>query len=231
MLKFVKPNVWEYEIEAEFAHEFLCNRSKGFAYTPIIASGKNACVLHYTENNQQCKDGDVILIDVGAEYANYASDMTRCIPVSGRFTARQKEVYNAVLRVMRGAKVMLVKGNNLEKYHKEVGKMMESELIGLGLLKKHEVEAQNPDFPLYKKYFMHGTSHFLGLDVHDVGSKYHTFEAGMVFTCEPGIYIPEEGLGIRLENDILITDDGNIDLMEHIPIEADEIEELMNTPS
>ena len=231
VLKFVKPNVWEYEIEAEFAHEFLRNRSRGFAYTPIIASGKNACVLHYTENNQQCKDGDVILIDVGAEYANYASDMTRCIPVSGRFTARQKEVYNAVLRVMRGAKVMLVKGNNLEKYHKEVGKMMESELIGLGLLKKHEVEAQNPDFPLYKKYFMHGTSHFLGLDVHDVGSKYHTFEAGMVFTCEPGIYIPEEGLGIRLENDILITDDGNIDLMEHIPIEADEIEELMNTPS
>lgn len=229
VLKFVKPDVWEYEIEAEFAHEFLRNRSRGFAYTPIIASGKNACVLHYIENNQQCKDGDVILIDVGAEYANYASDMTRCVPVNGRFTPRQKEVYNAVLRVMRGAKVMLVKGNNLENYHKEVGKMMETELIGLGLLKKHEVEIQNTDFPLYKKYFMHGTSHFLGLDVHDVGSKYHTFEAGMVFTCEPGIYIPEEGLGIRLENDILITDNGNIDLMENIPIEADEIEEIMNS--
>jgi len=229
ILKFIKPGVWEYEIEAEFAHEFLRNRSRGFAYTPIIASGKNACVLHYTENNQQCKDGDLVLMDVGAEYANYASDLTRCVPVNGRFTPRQKEVYNAVLRVMRGAKVMLVKGNNLEKYHKEVGKMMESELIGLGLLRKHEVESQNPDFPLYKKYFMHGTSHFLGLDVHDVGSKYHIFEAGMVFTCEPGIYIPEEGLGIRLENDILITDDGNIDLMEHIPIEADEIEELMNS--
>ncbi|MDX1903606.1 MAG: aminopeptidase P family protein [Thermonemataceae bacterium] len=228
VLNFIKPNVWEYEIEAEFAHEFLRNRSKGFAYTPIIASGKNACVLHYIENNQVCKDGDVILIDVGAEYANYASDMTRCVPVSGRFTPRQKEVYNAVLRVMKAARIMLVKGNNLEKYHKEVGKMMESELIGLGLLRKHEVESQNPDFPLYKKYFMHGTSHLLGLDVHDVGSKHHIFEAGMVFTCEPGIYIPEENLGIRLENDILITDDGNIDLMEHIPIEAEEIESLMN---
>lgn len=228
VLNFIKPNVWEYEIEAEFAHEFLRNRSKGFAYTPIIASGKNACVLHYIENNQVCKEGDVILIDVGAEYANYASDMTRCVPVSGRFTPRQKEVYNAVLRVMKAARIMLVKGNNLEKYHKEVGKMMESELIGLGLLRKHEVESQNPDFPLYKKYFMHGTSHLLGLDVHDVGSKHHIFEAGMVFTCEPGIYIPEENLGIRLENDILITDDGNIDLMEHIPIEAEEIESLMN---
>ncbi|MCU0437974.1 MAG: aminopeptidase P family protein [Raineya sp.] len=229
LLNFVKPGVWEYEIEAELSHEFLRNRSRGFAYTPIIASGKNACVLHYIENNQQCKDGDVILLDVAAEYANYASDLTRCVPVSGRFTQRQKDVYNAVLRVMKAAKIMLVKGNNWDKYHKEVGKMMESELIGLGLLQKHEVEKQNPDYPLYKKYFMHGTSHFLGLDVHDVGSKYHIFEAGMVFTCEPGIYIPEEGLGIRLENDILITEDGNIDLMENIPIEAEEIEDLMNS--
>jgi Xaa-Pro aminopeptidase len=229
LLNFVKPDVWEYEIEAELSHEFLRNRSRGFAYTPIIASGKNACVLHYIENNQQCKEGDVILLDVAAEYANYASDLTRCVPVSGRFTQRQKDVYNAVLRVMKAAKIMLVKGNNWDKYHKEVGKMMEIELIGLGLLHKHEVEKQNPDFPLYKKYFMHGTSHFLGLDVHDVGSKYHIFEAGMVFTCEPGIYIPEEGLGIRLENDILITDDGNIDLMENIPIEAEEIEDLMNS--
>lgn len=229
LLNFVKPGVWEYEIEAELSHEFLRNRSRGFAYTPIIASGKNACVLHYIENNQQCKEGDVILLDVAAEYANYASDLTRCVPVSGRFTQRQKDVYNAVLRVMKAAKIMLVKGNNWDKYHKEVGKMMEIELIGLGLLHKHEVEKQNPDFPLYKKYFMHGTSHFLGLDVHDVGSKYHIFEAGMVFTCEPGIYIPEEGLGIRLENDILITDDGNIDLMENIPIEAEEIEDLMNS--
>jgi Xaa-Pro aminopeptidase len=229
VLNFIKPGVWEYEIEAELSHEFLRNRSRGFAYAPIIASGKNACVLHYTENNQQCKDGEVILLDVAAEYANYASDLTRCVPVNGRFTQRQKDVYNAVLRVMRAAKIMLVKGNNWDKYHKEVGKMMESELIGLGLLQKHEVEKQDPDFPLYKKYFMHGTSHFLGLDVHDVGSKHHIFEAGMVFTCEPGIYIPEEGLGIRLENDILITEDGNIDLMEHIPIEAEEIEEIMNS--
>jgi Xaa-Pro aminopeptidase len=229
VLNFIKPGVWEYEIEAELSHEFLRNRSRGFAYTPIIASGKNACVLHYIENNQQCKDGEVILLDVAAEYANYASDLTRCVPVNGRFTQRQKDVYNAVLRVMRAAKIMLVKGNNWDKYHKEVGKMMESELIGLGLLQKHEVEKQDPDFPLYKKYFMHGTSHFLGLDVHDVGSKHHIFEAGMVFTCEPGIYIPEEGLGIRLENDILITEDGNIDLMEHIPIEAEEIEEIMNS--
>jgi Xaa-Pro aminopeptidase len=229
VLNFIKPGVWEYEIEAELSHEFLRNRSRGFAYTPIIASGKNACVLHYTENNQQCKDGEVILLDAAAEYANYASDLTRCVPVNGRFTQRQKDVYNAVLRVMRAAKIMLVKGNNWDKYHKEVGKMMESELIGLGLLQKHEVEKQDPDFPLYKKYFMHGTSHFLGLDVHDVGSKHHIFEAGMVFTCEPGIYIPEEGLGIRLENDILITEDGNIDLMEHIPIEAEEIEEIMNS--
>jgi Xaa-Pro aminopeptidase len=229
VLNFIKPGVWEYEIEAELSHEFLRNRSRGFAYAPIIASGKNACVLHYTENNQQCKDGEVILLDAAAEYANYASDLTRCVPVNGRFTQRQKDVYNAVLRVMRAAKIMLVKGNNWDKYHKEVGKMMESELIGLGLLQKHEVEKQDPDFPLYKKYFMHGTSHFLGLDVHDVGSKHHIFEAGMVFTCEPGIYIPEEGLGIRLENDILITEDGNIDLMEHIPIEAEEIEEIMNS--
>lgn len=228
ILNFIKPGVWEYEIEAELIHEFVRNRSKGFAYSPIIASGASACVLHYIENNKQCKDGEVILLDVAAEYANYASDLTRCVPVSGRFTPRQKDVYDAVLRVMRGAKVMLTKGNTWDKYHKEVGKMMESELIGLGLLRKHEVESQNPDFPLYKKYFMHGTSHFLGLDVHDVGSKYHTFSPGMVFTCEPGIYIPEEGLGVRLENDILLVEDGNIDLMEHIPIESEEIEDLMN---
>lgn len=229
ILNFIKPGVWEYEIEAELIHEFIRNRSRGFAYQPIIASGKNACVLHYNANNQQCQDGDLILLDVAAEYANYASDLTRTVPVNGRFTPRQREVYDAVLRVMRGARVMLVKGNNLEKYHKEVGKMMESELIGLGLLKKHEVESQDPEHPLYKKYFMHGTSHFLGLDVHDVGSKYRIFDAGMVFTCEPGIYIPEEGIGIRLENDILITEDGNIDLMESIPIEAEEIEEIMNS--
>jgi Xaa-Pro aminopeptidase len=228
LLAFVKPNVMEYEIEAELIHEFIRNGSKGFAYTPIIASGKNSCVLHYIENTKPCKAGDLLLLDVAAEYANYASDLTRTIPVSGRFTARQKQVYNAVLRVQREATKMLVVGNNWIDYHKEVGKVMENELVGLGLLKKHEVEKQDPELPLYKKYFMHGTSHHLGLDVHDYGNKYRTFEAGMVFTCEPGIYIPDENFGIRLENDIVITPKGNIDLMESIPIEAEEIEELMN---
>jgi Xaa-Pro aminopeptidase len=227
ILSFIKPGVMEYEIEAELAHEFLRNRSKGFAYTPIIASGFNACVLHYIENNQPCKDGDVILLDVGAEYANYASDLTRCVPVNGRFTPRQKDVYNAVLRVMKAATKMLVPGNTIDEYHKAVGSIMEEELIKLGLLDAKEVAAQNPDKPLYKKYFMHGTSHFLGLDVHDVGDKYRKFEPGMVFTCEPGIYIREESLGIRIENDILITENGPKDLMANIPIEAEEIEELM----
>lgn len=229
LLKFVKPGVAEYEIEAELYHEFLRNRSRGPAYASIIASGANACVLHYIDNNQVCKDGDVLLLDVGAEYANYAADMTRSIPVNGRFTHRQKQVYSAVLRVMRKATTMLVSGNIWDDYHKEVGKVMESELIGLGLLDASEVRKQDPDKPLYKKYFMHGTSHFLGLDVHDVGNKYRRFEPGMVFTCEPGIYIPEEGLGIRLENNILITRNRNTDLMKNIPIEAEEIEELMNS--
>jgi Xaa-Pro aminopeptidase len=228
LLPFVKPGVWEYEIEAELVHEFVRNRSRGFAYTPIIASGFNACVLHYIENNKQCKKNDVILLDVAAEYANYASDLTRCLPVSGQFSKRQKAVYNAVLRVMRGATKLLKVGNNITDYHEAVGKMMEEELIKLKLLKLSEVRKQDPKNPLYKKYFMHGTSHFLGLDVHDYGDRNRTFEAGMVFTCEPGIYIRREKLGIRLENDILITKNGNDDLMKNIPIEADEIEEMMN---
>lgn len=227
ILGFIKPGVWEYEIEAELIHEFIRNRSRGFAYGPIIASGASACVLHYVENNKQCKEGEVILLDVAAEYANYASDLTRCVPVSGKFTKRQKDVYNAVLRVMRAATSMLVPGNSIDAYNKEVGRIMEQELIGLGLLKAEDVKKQDPGSPLYRKYFMHGTSHFLGLDVHDVGNKHRPFEAGMVFTCEPGIYIPEEGLGIRLENDILITENGPVDLMANIPIEADEIEDLM----
>ncbi len=227
LLGFVKPGVWEYEIEAELSHEFLKNRSCGFAYTPIIASGASSCVLHYIENDKQCKDGDILLLDIAAEYANYNSDLTRCLPVSGKFSKRQKEVYNAVLRVMRGAINMLVPGNNMNDYHREVGKLMEEELIKLNLLNADEVKKQNPDSPLYKKYFMHGTSHYLGLDVHDVGSRFRKFEAGMVFTCEPGIYIREESLGIRLENDILITEKGPLDLMGNIPIEAEEIEELM----
>ena len=228
VLNFVKPGVIEYEVEAEFAHEFL-RHGAGFAgYLPIVASGANACVLHYVRNDQVCRDGDLLLMDVGAGYANYHADLTRTIPVNGRFTARQKAVYNAVLRVMREARRMLVTGNRWEDYHREVGKVMEGELIGLGLLDAGDVKNQPEDAPLYKKYFMHGTSHHLGLDVHDVGSKYRPFEPGMVFTCEPGIYIREEGLGIRLENDILITESGNVDLMESIPIEAEEIEALMN---
>jgi len=228
LLPFVKPGVWEYEIQAELLHEFVRQRSRGFAYEPIIASGANACVLHYVANNRQCQAGEVILLDVAAEYGNYNADLTRCLPVSGRFTPRQKQVYQAVHRVMEEAKKLLVAGNLWDDYHREVGRIMESELIGLGLLDRQAVAKQDPEAPLYKKYFMHGTSHFLGLDVHDVGNKYRPFAAGMVFTCEPGIYIREEGLGIRLENNILITEDGNLDLMASIPLEADEIEALMN---
>ena len=230
ILPFIKPGVWEYEIEAEFAHEFLRNRSKGFAYTPIIASGKNACVLHYIENNQQCKDGDVILLDVGAEYANYSSDLTRCIPVNGKFTTRQKEVYNAVLHVKKEAEKLLVPGTMMAEYHKEVGKLMEAQLLNLKLIDQTDIKNQNPEWPAYKKYFMHGTSHFLGLDTHDVGLWHEPIQAGMVFTCEPGIYIPEEGLGIRLEDDLVVQASGQpFNLMKDIPLEAEEIEELMNT--
>ncbi|RYE15320.1 MAG: Xaa-Pro dipeptidase, partial [Sphingobacteriales bacterium] len=228
VLKFIKPGVTEYEIEAEIIHEFLRQRATGHAYNPIIASGKNAIVLHYNDNNQVCAGGDVILFDFGAEYANYNADMSRSVPVSGRFTPRQRDVYNAVLRVMRAATKMLTAGTLWNEYHDEVGKIMTDELIGLGLLKKHEVEKQDPKMPLYKRYFMHGTSHHLGLDVHDFASRYKPFEVGNILTCEPGIYIPEEGLGIRLENNILITKDGNIDLMADIPVEADEIETIMN---
>ena len=227
LLGFVKPAVWEYEIEAELIHEFTRNRSNGFAYTPIIASGANSCVLHYIDNSLQCKDGDILLLDVAAEYANYNSDLTRCIPVNGKYTPRQKEVYNAVLRVMRAAIKMLVPGNVMADYQKEVGKLMEEELIKLNLLSADDVKKQNPDAPLYKKYFMHGTSHFLGLDVHDVGNRYRKFEAGMVFTCEPGIYIREESIGIRIEDNILITEKGPVNLMANIPIEANDIEALM----
>ncbi|WP_207432702.1 aminopeptidase P family protein [Sabulibacter ruber] len=227
VLKFVKPGVMEYEIEAEISHEFLRNRSRGPAYSSIIASGANACILHYVDNFRECQDGDVLLLDFGAEYANYAADLTRSIPVNGKFTKRQADVYNAVLNVMKTAKQMLVPGNTLDEYHKFVGKVMENELIKLDLLSEEEVNNQNPAQPLYKKYFPHGTSHFLGLDVHDVGDKYRPFEEGMVFTCEPGIYIREEGLGIRLENDILITHNGPVDLMENIPLELEDIEREM----
>ncbi|HET8839698.1 MAG TPA: aminopeptidase P family protein [Flavobacteriaceae bacterium] len=230
VLDFVKPGVWEYEIEAEFMHEFLRNRSRGFAYTPIVASGKNANVLHYIQNNNQCKKGDLILLDVGAEYANYSSDMSRTIPVSGKFSKRQKEVYNAVNRVKNEATKMLVPGAFWEEYHKEVGKMMTSELLDLGLLDKADVQNEDPEWPAYKKYFMHGTSHNMGLDTHDYGILTEPMKANMVFTVEPGIYIPNEGFGIRLEDDVVIQEKGEpFNLMRNIPIEADEIEELMNS--
>ena len=229
ILPFINPGVMEYEIEAELMHEFLRNRSTGFAYQPIIGSGRDSCVLHYIENNKQCKDGDILLMDFGAEYANYASDLTRTVPVNGRFTKRQKAVYNSVIHVMKEATKMLVPGTIFKEYNKEVGEIMEVELIKLGLLDKHDVLKQDPKNPLFKKYFMHGTSHYLGLDVHDVGNFDWPMKEGMVFTCEPGIYILEEELGIRLENDILVTADGPDDLMKNIPIESDEIEDLMNS--
>ncbi len=228
LLSFIRPGVWEFEIEAGIVHEFLKNRSRGPAYEPIVASGENACVLHYVKNDQQCRDGDLVLMDFGAEYANYASDLTRTVPVNGRFTPRQRAVYDAVLRVQRGAIDMLRPGNILKDYQKAVGKMMEKELIDLGLLDAGDVKDQDEKKPLYRKYFMHGTSHHMGLDVHDLGDLHRKFTPGMVFTCEPGIYIKEEKIGVRLENDILITENGPVDLMETIPIEAEEIEDLMN---
>jgi Xaa-Pro aminopeptidase len=229
ILGYTQPGVWEYEIEAEFLHEFIRNRSKGFAYTPIIASGNNANVLHYIVNNQQCKSGELILMDVGAEYANYSSDMTRTIPVNGKFTRRQRQVYEAVLRVKNEATKILVPGTLWAEYHKEVGNIMTSELLGLGLLDKADVKNENKDWPAYKKYFMHGTSHHIGLDTHDYGALKTPMKANMVFTVEPGIYIPEEKMGIRLEDDVVIQRKGApINLMKNIPIEADEIETLMN---
>ena len=230
VLDFVKPGVWEYNIEAEFMHEFLNNCSNGFAYTPIIASGNNANVLHYIENNQQCKAGDLILIDVGAEYANYSSDLTRTIPVSGKFTDRQKAVYNAVNRVKNDATKLLVPGTLWAEYHVEVGKLMTSELLGLGLIDKADVQNENPDWPAYKKYFMHGTSHHIGLDTHDYGLLHEPIKANMVFTVEPGIYIPDEGFGIRLEDDVVVQETGApFNLMQNITIEAEEIEDIMNS--
>ena len=229
VLNFVKDGVWEYEIEAEFIHEFLINRSKKFAYTPIIASGNNANILHYIENNKQCRDGELILMDVGAEYANYSSDMTRTIPVSGRYTQRQKDIYNAVLRVKNNATKMLVTGTDWKKYHVEVGKLMTSELLGLKLLDKSDIQNETKDKPAYKKYFMHGTSHHMGLDTHDYGLLEDPMVENMVFTVEPGIYLPDENFGVRLEDDVVIQKNGSpINLMKDIPIEIEEIEYLMN---
>jgi Xaa-Pro aminopeptidase len=226
VLKFVKPGLKEYEVEAEFTHEFVRKGGTGHAYPPIIASGANGCILHYNTNYNTCNDGDLLLMDVGAEYGNYAADMTRTIPVNGKFSPRQRQVYDAVLRVMKAATARLIPGTTIEKWHAEVCKQMEKELLGLGLIKAADIENQTTDSPAYFKYYMHGTGHFLGLDVHDVGSRQVVFESGMVMTCEPGIYIPEEGIGIRLENDIMVAEEP-VDLMAEIPLEPDEIEKLM----
>ena len=229
ILNTIKPGIMEFEIEAELMHEFLSNRSKGFAYTPIIASGMSACVLHYIENNKKCNSGEVILLDFGAEYANYASDLTRCIPVDGKFTKRQKEVYNAVLHVKKEATKLLQPGTSLKDYHIQVGSLMEEQLVKLKLISPKDIKTQDPSWPAYKKYFMHGTSHYIGLDTHDVGSWINPIEENMVFTVEPGIYIPDEKLGIRLEDDVVVQKTGEpFNLMRDIPIEADHIEELMN---
>lgn len=227
--KFVKPGVMEYEIEAEYIHEFLRNGSRGFAYEPIIASGANSCVLHYIENDKVCNKGDLLLLDVGAEYANYNADLTRTIPVGGRFSKRQKEVYNSVLFVMQQAMKMIKPGVVYVDYHKEVQKILEHELVKLKLLDKTDIKNQDKNKPLFMKYYMHGTSHMLGLDVHDVGNMYQKMKPGMVWTIEPGIYIREEGIGIRLENNVVITKTGVVDLMKNVPVEAEEIEEIMNS--
>lgn len=228
LLGFIKPGVWEFEIEAEIYHEFIRNRSRGPAFQTIVASGADSCTLHYVKNDKQCRDGDLVLIDFGAEYANYAADLTRTVPVNGKFSKRQKDVYNAVLKVQKAAIKLLKPGKTIDDFSREVGKAMEAELIRLKLLKAAEVKKQSADQPLYKKYFPHGTSHHLGLDVHDYGNRYQKFEAGMVFTCEPGIYINDEGIGVRIENDILITKDGPVDLTAGVPREAEEIEDLMH---
>ncbi len=225
ILGFVKPGVLEYEVEAEFTHEFA-RKGCGHAYSPIVASGKNACVLHYISNDQPCRDGELLLLDIGAEYGNYCADMSRTIPVNGKFTPRQRQVYDAVLRLLKFGMSTLKPGVTNEKWHAEVCRQMEKELIGLGLITEDQVKNQDPSGPAFFKYYMHGTGHFLGLDVHDVGSRQDVFTKGMVMTCEPGIYIPEEGIGIRLENDVMV-DEVPVNLMAHIPVEPDEIEALM----
>jgi Xaa-Pro aminopeptidase len=228
VLKFIKPGLMEYEVEAEISHEFLRQAANGHAYEPIIASGANACILHYIDNNRVCNEGDLLLMDFGAEYANYAADLTRTIPVNGTFSPRQAKVYDANLRVLREAIKRMKPGVLLSDFNREVGSLWEEEHIRLGLYSAEDVKKNRQPQALWTKYYMHGTSHSIGLDVHDTFDKTETFQPGMVFSCEPAIYIPEEGLGIRLENDILITENGNIDLTGDIPVEREEIEDIMN---
>jgi len=229
VLKTVKPGMWEFELEGLIMKEFLSNRANGYSFQPIIASGASACVLHYIKNDKQTKDGDLLLLDFGADYANYAGDMTRCFPVNGRFSKRQKEIYDAVLRVNRAATKLLVPGRTLDAYNRESALIMQDELLSLGLISRDDIAKESPTWPAYKRYFPHGTGHFLGIDVHDIGARYGKLAAGMVITCEPGIYIQEEGLGIRIENDILITEQGPVNLMAGVAIETDEIEDIMNS--
>lgn len=227
VLKNTKVGLNEFDIQAEIDYVFTKSRANGHGYAPIIASGKNACVLHYIENNDVCKDGDLLLMDFGAEYANYTADMSRTIPVNGKFTERQKQCYNAVLKVFKELKKMYVPGNTITDVNNFANKLMEKEIYNLGLISDEDIKNQSEENPAYKKYFMHGVCHHIGLDVHDVGSKHRKFEAGMILTCEPGLYIPEENIGIRIENDILISDGAPIDLMKNIPVEPHEIEEIM----
>lgn len=229
VLKFLKPGVGEWEIEAEYLHEFVRRRSRGFSYPPIVGSGGNACVLHYVENKDVCEDGQMVLMDVGAEWAYWNADMTRTVPVNGRFTERQRAVYDAVLRVFRGSCDILRPGVTPIEWRDQTIELMEAELIGLGLIDAQEAKDQDPvEKPLVKKYYMHGIGHHIGLDVHDVAPPHEPVAPGMVFTVEPGIYIRDENLGVRIENDIVIGEDANIDLFKNIPVEAEEIEDLMN---
>ncbi len=229
VLQKVKPGMHEFEVEAEISYEFRKSGAQGHAYYPIIASGENACILHYIDNKSVCRNGDLLLMDFGAEFANYAADCSRTIPVNGKFTARQKQLYNATLCVFNKTKTLMVKGTSIALLNKQVGKLWEEEHVNLGLYSLEDLKNHDSETPLYSKYFMHGISHFLGLDVHDLGTRLQTLEPGMVLSLEPGIYIREEGIGIRLENDILITNDNPIDLMKDIPIEIEEIEDLMKT--
>ena len=229
VLQKVKPGMFEFEIEAELSYVFRINRCEAHAFYPIVASGENACILHYNTNNSQLMDGHLLLLDFGAEFSNYASDCSRTLPINGRFTKRQRQLYDATLRVLKRTRAMMVKGSSIALLNKQIGKFWEEEHVNLGLYSMEDLRRQNISSPLYTRYFMHGVSHFMGLDVHDVGSRLENFESGMILTCEPGIYIKEEGTGIRLENNILITEEGPIDLMNHYPLEAEEIEEAMHT--
>jgi len=227
VLKTLKPSMMEYEVEAEISYIYVKQGANGHAYDPIVASGKNACILHYVENDKECKDGDLLLLDFGAEYAYYASDCSRTIPVNGKFTSKQAEYYNAVLRVFEKAKKLYTPGNTINKINAKVEKWMEEEMIALGLFTEDEVKNQDSESPLFKKYFPHGTAHFIGLDVHDIGNKDTIFESGMILSCEPGLYIESENIGIRIETDMVVGE-LPIDLMADYPVSVEEIEEVMD---